>query len=235
MNKKQPKILIGFPCMSTIPTYTAMSLIKARKPAGAKFSIVQNSLIHYARNEIAATAISDGYDAVVWIDSDMTFEQDAIMRLVEDMYGPESNRATKPIHDYVAGLFFKRRIPPSPVVYQDIEYVADGPRTKCTLHPMMEYPQDRLFRCFGTGFGFVITSTALLKRVWEAFGPPFDPMPMLGEDLSFCKRCQQLGERMWCDSAIKIGHVGMAIHDENLYAIMTGRTAYLKPQGGDNP
>lgn len=221
--------------MSMIPTQTAISLIKAQKPLWSKFSIVQNSLIHYARNEIAATAISGNYDAVVWIDSDMTFERDAIMQLVKDMFGPENNRVTTPKIDYVAGLFFKRSLPTMPVVYEDIEYIADGPRTKCTLHPMKKYPKDKLFRCFGTGFGFVMTSTALLKRVWEAFGPPFDPMPMLGEDLSFCKRCQELGERLWCDSSIKIGHAGIAVYDEQLYALTMGSSMYQDEsnEGGD--
>ena len=217
----RPRILIGFPCMSMIPVQTATSLIKVQKPAGAKFSVVQNSLIHYARNEIAAKAITDqvGYDAVMWIDSDIQFESDAIIKLVDDMFGPPAKRKAKPIIDYVAGMFFKRSWPTSPVIYKDIDYVADTQNAHCKLTPYDNYPINDVFECAGTGFGFVLTSTALLKRVWEAYGPPFDPMLMLGEDLSFCQRCKELGEQMYCDSRVMVGHVGNMVYNEDMYNV----------------
>lgn len=218
-NIPRPRILIGFPCMSTVPVQTLTSLIRAEKPAGAKFKIIQNSLIHYARNETAAAAITDkdGYDAVMWIDSDMAFEPDGIVKLVNDMFGMPGKRKPKPVVDYVAGLFFKRAWPTAPVVYKSIDYEADGVNAHCNLDPYKEYPVNTMFECKGTGFGFVLTSVALLKRVWEAYGPPFDPMLMLGEDLSFCQRCNELGEKMFCDSRVKVGHVGYWTFSEDTY------------------
>jgi hypothetical protein len=57
----------------------------------------------------------------------------------------------------------------------------------------------------------------LLKRVRDAFALPFFPVSGFGEDLAFCLRCSQLGAEIWCDSSIKLGHVGLAVYDEELY------------------
>ena len=35
-----------------------------------------------------------------------------------------------------------------------------------------------------------------------------------GEDLSFCIRAQELGRKIYCDSRIKMGHVGLRVFEE---------------------
>lgn len=215
--KRPINILVGFPCMDSIPTGTMASLIALQKPIGTKFTVIQNSLVHYARNEIAAKAITGEYDAVLWIDSDMKFESGAMMQLVDDMFGAGTNRRAVPRIDYVAGLFFKRSFPTTPVVYSSIDYDHDGNNAHCNLITYDRYPDNAMFECAGTGFGFVLTSVRLLKEVWEAFGPPFDPMLMLGEDISFCKRVEELDEKMFCDSRVKIGHIGRWVYDESTW------------------
>ena len=42
-------------------------------------------------------------------------------------------------------------------------------------------------------------------------------MPGLGEDYSFCWRVAQIGKKMWCDSRVKLGHVGQHIYTEEDY------------------
>ena len=43
-----------------------------------------------------------------------------------------------------------------------------------------------------------------------------------GEDLSFCLRARELGAEIWCDSTIKLGHVGTAVYDEDSYRAVSG-------------
>ena len=64
------------------------------------------------------------------------------------------------------------------------------------------------------GFGAVLTKVDLLRAVVDAFGAPFQPLPYFGEDLSFCWRVGQIGRKMYCDGAVKVGHIGTQIFGE---------------------
>ena len=75
-------ILIGIPCMDTVPVEFMTSMINLRKPSETKYATVKNSLIYDSRNVIAAKGIQE-YDAVMWLDSDMMFDPDALNRLTE--------------------------------------------------------------------------------------------------------------------------------------------------------
>ena len=63
----------------------------------------------------------------------------------------------------------------------------------------------------------MMTSVDLLRRVWDNYGPPFDPATQIGEDLACCLRVRDLGVKMHCDSRVKCGHVGTLIYDEKVY------------------
>lgn len=209
-------LLIAVPCLDSVDTDFMTSMISLRKPEGTRFAVMKNSMIYDSRNSIASKAIvsetsedpADRYDRVLWIDSDMVFNPDLISRLNADM---DTGL------DYVCGLCFVRKLPTYPVVYSEIKYWIDqdGPHAEAVKMP--DYPKNQLFRIAGSGFGCVMTSTKLLKDVWDHFGPPFDPMSHMGEDLTFCYHANQLGYEMYCDSRVKVGHVGSFTYDENVY------------------
>ena len=60
-------------------------------------------------------------------------------------------------------------------------------------------------------------TTDLIKRVGDMFGLPFSPILGFGEDMSFCYRVSMLGMKMWCDSSIKLGHIGFTEITEDTY------------------
>lgn len=204
------KTLIAIPCMDTVPTEFASSLINLHKPPGTSYALRPNSLIHDSRNNLAALALQNNYDRVLWLDSDMRFPPDLLQRLAADM--DELNA------DYVSALYFKRHPPCAPVLYKQITYdtTPDG-----ILHseaiPYHDYHRNSIFPCAGTGFGAVLTTTSLLRRVWESSGPPFHPLLQMGEDLSFCYRASQINTPLYCDSRISIGHVGLYTFTEQDY------------------
>lgn len=205
-----PKILIAIPCMDMVPTLFATSLINLRKAADTHYAVHANSMIYDSRNTFAAKAITGGYDRVLWLDSDMTFEPDLLERLNDDMDEHDL--------DFVSGIFFKRHLPTGPCIYRDLRY---GPKDDGTLSAeaiqYRDYPKDALFETKGAGFGAVLVKTDLMRAVWEKYGPPFQPMVQMGEDLSFCWRVTQIGRKMWCDSRVKVGHVGEFVYDEDVY------------------
>lgn len=210
--------LIAIPCMQTVHTDFMKCFVALKRVGDTRFGVTKCSMIHDARNEFAARAITDNYDRVLWLDSDMVFEPDLMERMSADMDEHDL--------DYIAALAFKRVAPTEPVIYSRI-----GPNKDTGLleaDTMKNYPEDALFRVAGSGFGAVMTSTKLLKSLWDKYGPPFYFYKNLGEDLSFCHRCNEMGFTMWCDSRIKVGHIGEYVFDESVYRAQCGSTEHAE-------
>ena len=193
--------------MDMIPHQFASSLLNLRKTNDTAYAFQSGSLIYDSRNNFVVNAIEKGYDRILWLDSDMKFEPDTLERL---------NKHLDDGCEFVAGLFFKRRIPTTPVIYKRLDYITDG-TVRASVESMTDYPQDQLFRIAGCGFGVVMTTVDLCRRVWDRFGPPFNPLPNMGEDFSFCWRVTQLGVPMWCDSSVKCGHIGIYEYGEHTW------------------
>lgn len=206
------KLLIAIPCMDMVHTPFFKSVISMRCPADiqAEFTISSGSLVYDSRNLLAKKAIEHGFDRVLWLDSDMEFQSDLLLRMNEDI---DSGL------DYVSGLYFKRKPPINPVVYKAVGLTpeADGKSFTPYAHSFEEYPEDGLFEIKASGFGAVMTTVDLLRRVQKEFGLPFAPVNGFGEDLSFCLRVTELGVKMWCDSRIKLGHIGYYNYNEDVY------------------
>ena len=61
------------------------SLMNLEKPAGTGFAEITNTLIYTSRNLIAQEALKAGFDRVFWVDSDMVFPSDTLIRLAADL------------------------------------------------------------------------------------------------------------------------------------------------------
>ena len=194
---KEHKVLIAVPALDVMPTLTAYSMLTMQKDCPSRFSFIVRASCHDARNLLAREAIDSGADRVLWIDSDMVFGEDLMIRLGADLDQG---------WDMVGGIYFRREIPTSPLVYRRIG--ADGTEV------WKDYPMDSLFACAGYGFGAVMMKTELLRRVGDY---AFTPFNHLSEDLSFCARAQEVGARIACDSRVKVGHVGQIVIGEQLY------------------
>ena len=174
------------------------------------FSISCSSLVYDARNTLAKQAVIEGFDRVLWLDSDMDFSPDLLKRLSADM---DEGR------EMVSGLYFKRKAPVKPVIYKELGFWRDKEKDEVTpiAIPYEDYPKDDIFTIAGCGFGGCLVSVDLIKRVGDKFGLPFSPLMGFGEDLSFCSRVSQLGVEMFCDSRVKMGHVGLGTITEETY------------------
>lgn len=206
------KTLIAIPCMDMVQTRFMTALLGIQKVGQVGFAINCSSLVYDARNNLAKQAVDGEFDRVLWLDSDMDFAPDLMVKLSENM----DNGC-----EMVGGLAFTRKIPSYPVVYEKVGYYHSDETDDVTPAAVsyFEYPKDQLFKCEGIGFGAVMVSVDLIKRVQDKFGLPFSPIMGFGEDLSFCIRAQQLGADIWCDSRIKVGHIGTAIFNEQSYQL----------------
>lgn len=209
------KTLIAIPCMDMVHTIFMKSLIGMSRVGEVRYSISCSSLVYDSRNNLAKQAIDEGFDRILWFDSDMEFNPNFMKVLSADMdEGLEM----------VSGLYFKRKAPTGPVVYEKIGYYHSEAEDAVTplAVPYVNYPKDQLFECEGVGFGGVMVSTDLVKRVADKFGLPFSPILGFGEDLSFCMRVKEIGGKIYCDSRAKMGHVGLGTITEDIYLAQTG-------------
>ena len=203
------KTLIAVPSHDYVHAEFTKSLMNLEMPQDTGFTMITNTLIYTARTLIMDNAVEMDFDNVLWIDSDMTFKPDALMKLAGDM---EQGL------DMVCGIYFTRKFPMFPGIQSELHWriKEDGwvdTGAKC----YMDYPKDSLFEVQGCGFGFVMTSVDLLKRMKEKYGSPFYPLMGMGEDTAFCWRVREAGGKIWCDSRVKCGHIGQMEFDEDLY------------------
>lgn len=215
---KATRTLIAIPCMDMVQTSFMKSMLGLMRVGETQVAITVSSLIYDARNNLAAQAINEGYDRILWLDSDMVFKPDLLVKLARDM---DEGR------EYVSAIYFKRKPPFTPTFYKDLIYSHDKEKNELniTLNSYMDYPKDTIFPIAGSGMAGTLMAVDLIKKVGAAFGHPFSPMLGMGEDISFCWRVQQLGVEMYCDSRVKMGHVGLATFNED---------TFLSTRGNDN-
>ena len=124
----------------------------------------------------------------MFIDSDMTFDADTIDRLMAHD------------KDIVSGLCFKRK---STVYPQRFTETSDpSPRAKSRPQRWFDYGEG-LIEIDGCGAAMMLIKTSVLANMVKELGQVFDPLPGIGEDLSFCYRAGQLGHKLYCDTTVR--------------------------------
>lgn len=193
------KTLIAVPCMDMVHTSFLRSIVGLKKQGEVDYMIPQSTLIYDARNLIAQKAVNNGFDRVLWLDSDMTFTPDLLERL---------NARIDEGHDMVSGVYYTRKPPHHPVILNRCRIADVFGMPIPDTETMTECPEE-LFEVEGCGFGCVMTTTELLDAVMNEYGLfPFYPQVGFGEDLAFCLRVRELGRKIMCDGTIQCGHVG---------------------------
>lgn len=204
------KTLIAIPCMDQVPALFAKSLALLQKPDDSSLAMQMGSLIYTSRNNLATMAIQNNYDYVFWMDSDMTFPQDALIRLMDTL--------KKNDLDIISGLYFRRVPPYSPTLFDKLEMRGNI----CSWSEFKEIPEG-LFEIGGCGFGCVLMSTEVFLSVQAKHGNMFAPIANNGEDIAFCWRARDCGYKIWCDPSVICGHVGYSVIDDKFFKAFGGK------------
>ena len=200
------KILIAIPCMDQVPAPFAQSLAMIQKTEdNVACAFQMGSLIYTSRNNLSLQAMKTEFDYMLWLDSDMVFQQDLLIRMKQTM--DEKGL------DFLTGLYFRRVPPFTPVLFDQLDIAEDG---SCTWTDWKDVPEG-LFKIGGCGFGCVLIKTDVLFDVQAKFGELFNPIANMGEDLSFCWRARQCGYDIWCDPSLVCGHVGYTVINDKFY------------------
>ena len=163
------------------------------------------SAVDAARNQMATDALAQGFEELLWIDSDGVFDPNDVERV---------RAHNLPI---TSGIFAKK-----------------GPRQfACEFMPgtmtVQFGPQGGLLELRYCGFGFTHTRRQVFETIAQKlqlptcnkrFGSPLVPYfaPMLvseptgpwslSEDYAFCERARQCGFRIMADTRFRLWHIG---------------------------
>lgn len=199
------KTMIAIPCMDQVPAPFCQSLAQLQKVGECVLAMQSGSLVYTSRNSLATAAMQMDADYVFWLDSDMVFAPDTLIRMMDTL---QKNKL-----DMLTGLYFRRVPPYTPVLFDMLNM-----RTPTVLD-WSEFKSipDGLFEVGGCGFGCVLMSTEIFLSVQAKHGNMFAPMGNNGEDIAFCIRARDCGYKIMCDPSIICGHVGYSIVDDKFF------------------
>jgi len=178
--------------------------------------------LSHARNTATSAFLSSESDWLLWCDTDIGFEQDALEKLLS-VADPE----TAPIvgglcfiegdytHDFRGGL----RSSLAPTLY-DWCWVEprNGMPGAYKMVTRSQWPEEQVTRVGATGTGLLLTHRSVYEKIsyWlqEQGAPPhiwFERIPgpdgeMCGEDVSFCLRAHQIGLPVMVHTGVTTTH-----------------------------
>jgi len=182
-------------------------------------TLIQGNALVYQRNEAVARLRGDW---LLFIDDDMTWQPDAVARLVRtrDEYDL----------DMVGALCFRRSHP-----YQPTLYMRESP-TSGRYTYLEKWAPDALVEVDATGLAFCLIHKRVFERLAGAEMPSYEERQHkyasffrweggLGEDLAFCQDAKTAGCRIFVDTSIRIGHMGeLEITERTYRAAMAERS-----------
>jgi len=192
------KILLGMPCMRTIPYKTVGSLLNTMEKGRVEVLMIEGSLVYDSRDLIARHAVDNGYDYVLYADSDMVFNADDLNNLLKHNVGICSGLYVKrngEMENVAYNKIIKRRRWPfrSPKLISDGETTGFGEIAAC-------------------GFGFCLIKCSVIKTMFKYYKSLFEPMKGVGEDIAFCLRAKKCGYKIYIDRDVKLGHIGETVY-----------------------
>lgn len=191
--KKPFRLLIAIPCMDYLHAEFVKSLVQltthlSREGIAFAVDIHAGSLVYMARNRMACKAVNESFTHLLFIDSDMVFDESIVETL---MFSDK---------EMVCGAFQSRRPPYGSCVFSSLK-----PLTKVKNYGLEP------FRVAGCGMAMTMISTDVIKDVQAKFGNCFDPATLeginFGEDLAFCWRVNKTGREIWCEPTARVGHI----------------------------
>lgn len=180
------KLAIGIPHTGTIKAQTVFSLMRALKGASYEYYVIfrEGSILPRNRETIVEEAIKHGCTHLLFVDSDMFFEKDAIQRLIDRKVD-------------VVGVDYMTRKHPS----------------ESTVNHIPGQEGD-LRQVLSVATGFMLIDLSIMKNIkkpWFAY--EFNEGEIAkGEDYWFCDRVREATHCVWVDLTIKVGHIGDFIY-----------------------
>ena len=189
------KICIGVTHSGMFPWQTVATLLRLKFPENCekKFHMIGSSLIYEAREAIADYSIQMGSEYLLYLDSDMQFPDDMVLRMIEHL-------ENHPDWGLVTGMAFRKVAPYQPCFYSKVDVCEE----EVILETPLKFPDYGVLKIEGCGMACCMIRTSAFKDLPK---PWFFPKPVLNEDLSFCLKLKENYVPMYVDTEIDVGHI----------------------------
>jgi GT2 family glycosyltransferase len=212
--KKQLKVSVGLPSTGLVNIDMAVSLaalVSHTQHIMFQMHTPTGCYIHQNRELIALEALKWGADYLFFIDSDMIFPPDGLVKLLEHnlpIVGAKYNYRTVPLRSVI-----KLNPKDYPEGIVDVKKDFNDPSQQNLIATIKNPGKPFLCRAVGTGFMLIDMKVfKTLKQPWFFFRPMSDPEGMIGEDVWFCDRARESDFGVYCDPTIEVHHIGIGIY-----------------------
>jgi hypothetical protein len=232
-NKPDLLVIIGMPTGEDVKAHTHRCITKAILRFGQTsfvrdgvklrtamgFLHAQGSMLPALRESIARRAMVSPATHLLWIDSDMTFPDDTIERLIKadkDVIGANCPRKMMPTMPTC-----KKAPLPNGILSEEDMWTLEG--------------STGLERTSRIGFGILMTKMHVYHQLSEPLFPfsyDYQCRGYDGEDTNFCRNLHKHGFEMWVDHDLskQIGHVGSFEFEHGLSDVYWGKEAPPAPE-----
>lgn len=205
---KNLKVLVGVPSMTMVHARFALCLnamfnfiqqakIGSYKSQKVALCNVRGSILANQRVDIVRMALKEGYQYILWIDSDQTFPKSTLHHLIIREV------------DVVAANIATKSVPASPTARR--KPLTGEPNSGM---PVFTDPESKgLEEVWRVGTGLMLVKTKVYKDIGvNCFDQPWreDWQKYQGEDWSMCEKIEAAGYKIHVDHDISqvIGHLG---------------------------
>jgi glycosyltransferase involved in cell wall biosynthesis len=227
----KPSVFVGMPCYDSVKRETVMSLLKLfdqfrKSSIKAQFRIINSSLVTHARNMVTCGFLHSGYDYLLFIDADVSFEPEAVIRMLVT----KKEVICTPYRLKLADLrvkypvrFKNRNIKIQETGMVDLVEIEDGPAGLMLIHrevfeALMEdhpeykinIPQEKLKEMNDEVMGVPTKEDPISKYLYNFWDTSFDleTGAWKGEDVAFCSLVRGAGFKIHANIDSETTHHG---------------------------
>lgn len=210
--KNKPKLFIAFPCYDSVKIETMVSIFNlAVELTKANLYItiktIKSPLIHKSRNYLASAFLATDCNYMLFIDSDLEFKPDAIIRMLvakkDIILTPY--RAKTPISQHTYPVEFKEEIN---VLPGDLIEVNAGPTGLMLIHRnvfekiMKQNPELKIKNKIN------VSTPEDYKYYYNFFDLSFKDGITKNEDITFCNLAIKSGFKIYANIKSTVAHHG---------------------------
>jgi hypothetical protein len=215
------RIYIGMPTAATIHAKTVASLISLQSLLMTKghvtlIDVSISNTIHFIRNTMAWNALERQCDVLLFLDSDVMFKAEDVLRLIESDrdIATLAYRYKRPDQVYCCNILSDKDN--LPIVDADgwIELEKAGTGIMCIRRRVLETLKEKLER------RSYITKDGEPRVAF--FEYILENGDYNGEDYYFCKRAREFGFHVWLWPNSDTGHIGINEYNGNIHYFLQG-------------
>ncbi len=236
-------LMIATPCYRgemTHPYYVSLhNTMQALAQAGIQgvhCLYAGESMVHVARNILLAQFMASPMSHIFFIDADISWNPGDVLRMLQHTDDPECGIVCCTYPKKSLPITFACNLPPEEKRKGDLAAIYDAPMgftvmRKDAIAKLMEANPDA--KC-------VIRNPRPPEEAefeYALFDSCIDPKDRryLREDFTFTRRWQALGETLWVDPLVTLGHQGLHMFTGSLHDYIAGGQQTQFPQDAPDP